>query len=150
VQHLRPKTLAVGMRGAIFYESALIGAPAAHNTQTKTGRVPIVQRPDVAFAFEYHEHSLRPPTSDLPPTMPKPKQRKSQPPANRLPLWQIGLLMLIAGPASHAVSTMVWPLKPPLTAEQRGQAAGRAAAAIAIMIAGVVVLIVHFVKQRRR
>lgn len=82
-------------------------------------------------------------------SMTKSKKRRSQSNSNRLALWQIGLLLVIAGPLANIFLSMVWPLEPPLTNEQRGQALGRGLAALVSVIAGIVMIVLHFVRRSR-
>ena len=77
------------------------------------------------------------------------KKRKSAP-SNQLALWQMGLLLMVAGPLAYIFLDIVWPLTPPLTNEQRGQAFGRGLVSVLSVIAGVVMVVLHFVRRKRR
>ncbi|HUQ73048.1 MAG TPA: hypothetical protein VM165_26195 [Planctomycetaceae bacterium] len=79
-----------------------------------------------------------------------PKKRRSPAKSQSLALWQIGLLLMIAGPLAYVFLDIVWPLKPPLTNEQRGAAFGRGLASVLSMIAGAVMVALHFVRRKRR
>ena len=69
----------------------------------------------------------------------------------RIALWQWGLFCIVGGtlPNSVAIITGNAP-KPPLTDAQRGEAIGRGLAALVFVIAGVVLIILHFVRRKRR
>ena len=78
-----------------------------------------------------------------------PKKRDSRSDSRKLALWQIGLLLILAGPLAHEFLALVWPLTPPLTNEQRGQAFGRGLASILSVVAGVILVAVHLVRKRQ-
>jgi len=73
---------------------------------------------------------------------------KSKSPSKRLALWQLGLLLIIVGPLAYTFLSLIWPLEPPLTNEQRGQAFGRGVASVLAIIAGIVMIVVHFVRRK--
>lgn len=76
------------------------------------------------------------------------KKRTANP--QPLALWQLGMLCIIAGPIANLVLGMIWPLEPPFTAAEQGQALGRGAAAMLAVVAGVVLIVVHLVRRYRR
>ena len=77
------------------------------------------------------------------------QKRSSSSNSKQFALWQIGLLLIIVGPLAYTLLEIVWPLKPPLTNEQQGQAVGRGLASILAIIAGVVMVVLHFVRRKR-
>ena len=74
--------------------------------------------------------------------MPKPES-----PLSRVPLWQWGLLLIIAGLIANFV---VGALMPPASgsAAARGQAAGRMAVMVLAVMAGVALIVMHFVRRK--
>ncbi|MDZ4685961.1 MAG: hypothetical protein SH850_12910 [Planctomycetaceae bacterium] len=78
------------------------------------------------------------------------KKRNSSSQSNTLALWQLGSLLMVAGPLSYIFLDIVWPLTPPLTNEQRGQAFGRGLVSVLSVIAGGVMVGLHFVRRKRR
>ncbi len=77
------------------------------------------------------------------------KKRTSPSNSKQFALWQLGLFLIIAGPLAYTLLATIWPLKPPLTNEQLGQAFGRGLVSILSVIAGVVMVVLHFVRQKR-
>lgn len=75
------------------------------------------------------------------------KKRRKQPPG-RLELWEFGALLAIVGPASYFALDIIWPLGPLVTNELKGQAFGRGAAAVASVIVGLAMIVIHFVRRR--
>ncbi len=78
------------------------------------------------------------------------KRRRSSTNSPQTSLWQWGLMLIIAGPFAYVLLTAIWPLVPPLTNEQRGQAFGRGLMSVLSVIAGVVMLGLHFVRRSRK
>ncbi len=66
----------------------------------------------------------------------------------KVALWQWGLIVIVAGIAANVVMSLQ--ATPGNSAEARGQAVGRAAAAALFVIIGVVLIILHFVRRKRR
>ena len=64
-----------------------------------------------------------------------------------LPLWGFGLLCLFAAPVS---ALLMPPVSAPNTAQGRGEIAGRAAAQLVFVVAGIVLIVVHFVRTARK
>jgi hypothetical protein len=79
-------------------------------------------------------------------------KRKRQPPqkGNPFGLLQIGALCLFAGPVSYLLQQQFWPLGPLVSANLKGQAAGRAAGALLIFAVGIGLVVAHFVRGRNR
>ncbi|NQV28109.1 MAG: hypothetical protein HQ518_27470 [Rhodopirellula sp.] len=69
--------------------------------------------------------------------------------SKRINQWQLGLLLILAGPLANSVLTTFEPLVPPLTNAQRGQAFGRGLASVVFVVAGVVLVVRHFVQRKR-
>ena len=69
--------------------------------------------------------------------------------AKKLALWQLGLLLIIAGPLAYTAMTIVMPLEPPLSNAERGQAFGRGLASLLAVVAGIVMIVIHFVRRKR-
>jgi hypothetical protein len=67
---------------------------------------------------------------------------------NPFGLLQIGALCLFAAPFSYLLQQQFWPLGPLVTANLRGQAAGRAAASVVIFLVGIGLVIAHFVRRK--
>jgi lipoprotein signal peptidase len=65
-------------------------------------------------------------------------------------LWQWGLLLIFGGIISNALTMSTRSPGAPLTADQQAEALGRATAAILFIVAGVVLIIVHFVRRKPR
>ncbi len=61
----------------------------------------------------------------------------------------IGLALIVAGIVSGAVSSMMFSQGQAKTAEQRGQMFGAALMGALILLAGIVMVIVHFVRARK-
>ncbi len=80
--------------------------------------------------------------------MSKSKKRASSSKSNSFPLLQVGLLLIAAGPLAYLFLATIWPLEPPLTNEQRGQAFGRGLVSVLSLVAGVVMVVLHFVRKR--
>ncbi len=84
---------------------------------------------------------------------PQSKLRKNpEPPPQGLKavaLWQWGLLFIIAGLLANQVAGFVMPAAGN-SAEARGQAFGRGLAALLFVIAGVVMIVLHFARRERR
>ncbi len=76
------------------------------------------------------------------------KKRTSSPKSNPFPLLQVGLVLMVAGPLAYFLLATIWPLAPPLTNEQKGQAFGRGLASALSLVAGVVMVVLHFVRRR--
>lgn len=81
----------------------------------------------------------------------KKKIRKPESPTDRLkkvPLWQWGLLLIIAG----LLANVAMGLQPVAgdSAAARGQAFGRGIATLLFVVAGFVMIVVHFVRPKRR
>jgi len=79
--------------------------------------------------------------------------RKSESPWERIKrfaLWQWGLLCIFGGMAGGAVTMAMRPHSGIRTAEQQGEALGRAAAMLLFVVIGVVLIVVHFVRRKRR
>jgi hypothetical protein len=77
--------------------------------------------------------------------------KKIKPPtknSKRITLWQIGLLLVLAGPLAYTVLMTFDPLVPPLTNAQRGQAFGRGLASVLFVVAGVVLVVLHLVRRK--
>jgi hypothetical protein len=77
--------------------------------------------------------------------------KKSETPLERLKkiaLWQWGLILIGAGVAANLVSG----LGPPAggAAAARGQALGRGVATLCFVVAGVVLIVLHFVRRKKR
>jgi lipoprotein signal peptidase len=68
---------------------------------------------------------------------------------HRCVAWQLGLLLILAGPLANSVLTTFDPLVPPLTNAQRGQAFGRGLASVVFVVAGVVLVVRHFFQRKR-
>lgn len=67
----------------------------------------------------------------------------------RFPLWQRGLFLIVIGPVSNQVASLVMPA-PANSAAASGQAFGRGLVAVVCVIAGVVMIAMHFVRRGRR
>ena len=65
-------------------------------------------------------------------------------------LWQWGLFCITGGVVANVVVMAQQSPTGPLTAEQRGQAFGRGLATLLFIITGVVLIILHFVRRKRR
>ncbi|MCC6510705.1 MAG: hypothetical protein IT423_16495 [Pirellulaceae bacterium] len=65
----------------------------------------------------------------------------------RTPLWQMGLVVIGAGIASNLV--MGLSATSGGSAAERGQALGRGLATLVFVIAGVVLIVMHFVRRKR-
>lgn len=77
--------------------------------------------------------------------------KKQSTPSERLraiALWQWGLLLIVAGLLSNQVTSIIMPITG-TSAEARSQALGRGLGSLVFVIAGLVLIIVHFVKRRR-
>jgi len=80
--------------------------------------------------------------------MAKKLSKKPETPAERLkqiPLWQWGMFLIMAGVAANLVMGLM-PAPPAGSDEARGQAFGRIAATLLFVIAGVVLIILFFVR----
>lgn len=66
----------------------------------------------------------------------------------QVPLWQWGLIAIVAGIAANVVMG----LKPPPldSAAARGQAFGQGIATLLFVIVGVVLIVLHFIRRNRR
>ena len=79
----------------------------------------------------------------------KPESPKDR--LKRLPLWLWGLLCIVGGTLANSVAIITGHApKPPLTDAQRGEAFGRGLATFVFVIVGVVLIILHFVRRKRR
>lgn len=78
-------------------------------------------------------------------------KRKRSPAQNGQPfgLLQIGAICMFAGPVSYLVQEQFWPLGRLVTANLKGQAVGRAAAALLIFVVGLGMVVTHFVRSKR-
>ncbi len=79
--------------------------------------------------------------------------RKPQSPWDRMKrfaLWQWGLLLIVGGLLANVVTMALQPATGSLTAAQRGQAFGRGLATLLFVIIGVVLIILHFARRKRR
>jgi polyferredoxin len=65
--------------------------------------------------------------------------------SKRIPLWQWGLLVIIAGLMANVLMSML--PAPDGAAAARGQAFGRGLATLVAIIAGVVLIVMHFVRR---
>ena len=65
----------------------------------------------------------------------------------RLALWQWGLLLIVGGLASNAIFPMP---RGSLTYEQRAEVAGRLTVTLVSVVAGVVLIVLHFVRRKPR
>jgi uncharacterized membrane protein len=81
--------------------------------------------------------------------MPK-RKRRARPNGNSFGLLQIGAICMFAAPLSYLLQQQFWPLGPLVTANLKGQAAGRAVASILIFVVGVGLVVAHFVRGRNR
>ena len=64
------------------------------------------------------------------------------------PLWQWGLYCIIGGVGANFVLSTMQPLKGITTAAERGFAFGRGLATFLFVIAGVILIVLHFIKRR--
>lgn len=64
-------------------------------------------------------------------------------------LLQMGAICMFAGPFVYMLQQQLFPLGPLVTANLRGQAAGRAVASLLIFVVGVGLVIAHFVRRKR-
>ncbi len=65
-------------------------------------------------------------------------------------LWQIGLLLIVAGVAANVVMDVIGSSAPAGSAQARGEAFGRGLVTLLFGIAGVVLIVVHFVRLAQR
>jgi hypothetical protein len=78
------------------------------------------------------------------------KSKSDETPMDRLrniPKWQWGMIFIMAGIGANLV--MQLRPTPANTAEARGAALGAAAASLVFIIAGIVMIILHFVRDKR-
>lgn len=72
-------------------------------------------------------------------------------PFKQLPLWQWGLFLIVWGPLAAIASGFIMNAPAvPVTAADRGAAFGRGLVSVLCIITGVVLIILHFVRRRRR
>ena len=79
------------------------------------------------------------------------KRKKPETPADRfkkIQLWQWGMIFIIAGVAANVV--MGLQPAPGDSAAARGQAFGRGLATAIFVLAGLVMIVMHFVRAKRR
>ena len=74
---------------------------------------------------------------------------KPESPFSRVPLWQWGLLLIIAGLIANFVVGELLP-QASGSAAARGQAVGRTAAMLIAVVAGLVLIVMHFVRRKPR
>ena len=68
-------------------------------------------------------------------------------PLQRFTLWQWGLLVIFGGIMANLLTGLMPP--PGDSAAARGQAFGRGAATLIAVVAGVVLIVMHFVRHKR-
>lgn len=72
-------------------------------------------------------------------------------PLKQIALWQWGLFLMIWGPLASIVAGYIMRAPAvPITAADKGAAFGRGLMAVLCLIAGVVLIILHFVRRNRR
>ena len=72
---------------------------------------------------------------------------KPESPLSRVPLWQWGLLLIVAGLVANFAVGELMP-QASGSAAARGQAAGRMAVMVLAVVAGVVLIVMHFVRRK--
>lgn len=75
---------------------------------------------------------------------------KRETPLQRLkstPLWQWGMICIVSGIASNLLNFTSGSAN---SAEQRGAMVGRGVASLLFILAGVVLIVVHFVRAKRK
>ena len=77
------------------------------------------------------------------------KQRKGGRQRNSVTLWQWGLFLILASLLANVMMGLTMPV-PDNSAAARGQAVGRGVATALGVIAGVVLIVMHFVRRKGR